>query len=136
MGLFFWRRKVKFDPRHLPPFLATLEETDDLIIVRFRGAIDRNILPEGRKVREALTSRPGFRMKNILYDFKLATAIDSATVAQLIEVFAELKKIHHRMGIINLKSEFRSELEILRVARYLTEYPSEKEALKALAGCV
>ena len=132
MGFFFNRKKK--DSEGLPPFLSALEDGESLLIVRLKGAVGSSILPEALKIRKKVQSSPGYHDKNTLYDFKEVDSIDSAVVAQLITVFSELKKSHHRMGVINLKDSFRSELQILRVDKYIVEYSSEAEAIRELTS--
>lgn len=131
MGWFFRRKKKSGEG--LPPFLSALEDSESLLIVRFKGVLGRDILPQALKMRQKVQNAPGYYDKNTLYDFKEVVSIDSTVVAQLIAAFSELKKSHHRMGVINLNDVFRGEFQILRVDKFIVEYPSEQDAIRALA---
>ncbi len=114
--------------------LSSVEEKDKLRIIRPKGDISMLMIPGVIKSINKLQKSPGFEYKNTLVDFKGITHFDTAAVAELINVAANLKKSHHRLGIINLNETFRSELQILKVDHLIVEYSAESDAIKDLTS--
>lgn len=113
-------------------FCGNVEEYPDLRIFRLKGSIDMSVVPECAKYKKHVQSQPGFEYKSELLDFKSVTFIDSSAIAELVQLVSELKKEHLKLGVINLKDNLRSVLEILKVDQIISEYPSESEAIADL----
>ncbi len=117
-----------------PFFISSIEEKGKVRILRLKGDIGMSAAPEIMKFKKKIQNRPDFEYKNILVDFKNVTHIDTAAIAEIIAVISELKKSHHKLGVINLNEGFRSELQILKVDKLVVEYPTELDAIKALVS--
>lgn len=117
-----------------PFFISSIEEKGRVRILRLKGDIGMSAAPEMMKFKKKVESRPDFQYKNILVDFKNVTHIDTAAIAELIAAISELKKTHHKLGVVNLSEGFRSELQILKVDKLVVEYPTESDAIKELVS--
>lgn len=113
-------------------FISSIKEREGLRIIRLKGDIDMATIPEAFKFMKKMQSHPDFRYKSILVDFKNVTNLDTAAIAVLIAAISELKKTHHKLGVINLKERFRDEIQIHKVDKLFAEYPTESDAVKDL----
>ena len=116
----------------LPPSIKKIEEQKTLRIVRFQGPIDYTTLGEIGQFVEKLRSQKDYEFKNILLDFMDVTHIDSSTAAEVIQIIFDIKKSHHKLGIVNLSQEFRSIFEILKIDKIIHFYEIEAEATTVL----
>ena len=115
-----------------PPPILAVEELPDVRIVRFQGPIDITTVDKIRVFQNKIRSAKEFQHKHLLLDFKNVTHIDTAAIAGIIKTTSELKKDHHRLGVINLEEKFHNILEVLKVDEMVFIYPNENEAIKSL----
>lgn len=119
-----------FGNKKHPFFISSIEEFDEFRIIRLKGSLDRDTIPQAIKFMRRMQNRANFQHKNTLIDFKDVVHIDTTAVAALIMAISEFKKAHHKLGIINLKEYFRNEIKLLKVDPVVAEYPTEKMAIK------
>jgi len=124
------REFFNFEKQAKLSFLKQIEENDNLQIIRLKGPVDRDSLPELERLNKKAAGKAGFLKKNILIDFKDVTHVDSATIAVLIQILSRLKHENHKMGLINVTPELRDMLGISRVSDLFCVYDSEEKALK------
>ena len=114
-------------------YIKKIQETDDLAIIRLKGAIDSYAVPvltDFGKQNSGRTER--YLNKHILLDFKEVTHIDSSTLALLIQLLKELKEHNRKLGIINAPLFLKDYLSITRLKSAVAIYKSEKTAVRAL----
>lgn len=110
--------------------IKSIDELEVVRIVRLQGPVDVTTLHEIERLRERLRNHDSFEFKHVLLDFADVTHTDSSTVAEIIELISEIKKTHHKLGVLNIDSQFRSIFEISRVDKLIHLYKSEKEAIR------
>ncbi|MDP2924448.1 MAG: STAS domain-containing protein [Candidatus Omnitrophota bacterium] len=113
-------------------YIKEIKEISDLVIVRFKGAIDSATIPI---IRENIKKyREKYLDKNILVDFKEVSHVDSATLAALLIILGEHEKHRTKLGIINISKLFESYLQVERLGTIICTYANEELAMKALAA--
>ena len=115
-------------------YIKKIQETDDLVIIRLKGAIDSDAVPflsDFGKQNPGRTER--YLNKHILVDFKEVTHIDSSTLASLIQLLKELKIREKKLGIINATLFLKNHLNIAKLESIVKLYRSEKVASKDLS---
>jgi len=113
-------------------YIRGIEFIDGVTLVRLKGAIVYDTVKMFQDEFASITKAK--RVKNILFDFKTVKAIDTSTVAGLIELLKHIKKYHGAtaIGLINLSNKTRDLFEITKTKKLFKEYASEGEALTAL----
>ena len=114
-------------------YIKKIQETDDLVIIRLKGAIGFYAVPiltDFGKLNSGRTER--YLNKHILLDFKEVIHIDSATLASLIQLLNELKIREKKLGIINATLFLKNYLNIAKLESIVKVYRSEKVALKEI----
>jgi anti-sigma B factor antagonist len=112
-------------------YIKSIEETDKLVIIRFRGAVDSDTIP---LIKQNIAKRrERFLDKNILADFKEVTHVDSATLAAMVKNLNDIKNHHRKLGIINMHQDLRDYLKIDRIEDLFDIYDTEEAALQVLA---
>ena len=114
------------------PFLKSLDEHSNIRIVRLKGPINMNTLPEIQAFREKLRAQPEFRSKHVLVDFQEVTHVDTSAVAGMILVMAEMKATHHHLGIIHADQSLIERIKLLKLQKIISLYSTETEALQTL----
>ncbi len=120
------------NPVNASAFVKNIEERPKLRIVRLNGTITVSNENELEELVKSRRKDQGFRFKNILLDLAEVTYADSAGVAAMVKAFINYNRAHHRLGIVNLNSEIRSMIEILKADTVIAIYASEEEAIKDL----
>jgi anti-anti-sigma factor len=104
---------------------------EEYVIVKLQGAFDAETIPI---IKERYT-RESYRFdKHVVLDFEDVKRIDSATLAVLVNLFAELKAHDQKLIIINAMKELVSYISILRLESVITILSSEEEALIEIAS--
>ncbi len=114
------------------PFINSIEERPRARIIRLRGSIAKDAIPQIDKMREEVSRRPDFEKKNTVLDVERVTDFDSATVAALLLWMKQMREDHHRVGFINVREEMKDLAEILQVEKNFEMFESEEDALKEL----
>ena len=119
------------DKEGAAPFsIAALEDYPTIRIVRLRGPIDQTTVSELERFRKWVGRHRGFKLKNVLLDFRSVTSVDTSAIAEIIQHVSELKSAHFRLGAINLKEEVRSMFQVLKVEKLVVFYNNESEAVE------
>ena len=121
-------------PGPLPESIRALEEIGGVRVVRLRGSVGREIGPQVDAADEAAAKTPGVFERPLLFDFKEATDVDSATVAYLIRALRRRVPAHVPVGIVNAPPKLVAELEISRVEPLFRLFRTEEEAIAELAA--
>lgn len=113
-------------------FVKSIEDRENLQIVRLKGVIDASTIPEIEKRMWDNRDKRGLFNKDILLDFKDVTDIDSATVAVLVRALTEIKHKDHTLAVINVTAKLKTMFEITKVEKLFSVFDSEKEAIRCL----
>lgn len=124
----FFRNKHK----SVGTVIKSIDELEAVRIVRLTGAVDATTLHEIEQLRERLANHESFEFKHVLLDFADVTHTDSSTVAEIIELISNIKKTHHKLGVMSVDGNFRSVFEIFRVDKLIHLYNTEAEAIRDL----
>ena len=113
------------------PFsIEALEDYPTIRIVRLRGPIDQTTVSELERFRKWVGRHRGFKLKNVLLDFRSVTHVDTSAVAEIIQHVSELKTAHFKLGAINLNEEVQSMFQVLKVDTLVIFYKNESEAVE------
>ena len=112
--------------------IGEIRETDDLVTIRFKGAIDASTIPvlESNFKKKA----HGYVDKNMLLDFKEVTHVDSATIAALVLLLMDRKETSAKLALVNLPDMFKNYLKIERIDTLVPVFDSEPQALAAFVA--
>ncbi len=121
-------------PKPLPPAIKTVEEAGEFRIIRFQGSLDIASVSLLEEHVRKIKAEKSFQYKNVLLDFAEVDYIDSSAIAMVVRCVSDYKKSHHRMGILNLRSEPLNMLEITRVDQLIRVYPTYEEAARDLSA--
>ncbi len=113
-------------------FLKSLDEHQNIRIVRLKGPIDVSTIPEIQVFRKELRAQTGFQSKHVLVDFKEVTHVDTSSVAGIILVMSEMKATQHRLGVIHAEQTLIERIKLLKLQEIISLYSTEPEALQAL----
>ena len=118
----------------LPTSIRALEDIRGVKVIRLRGPVGRDIGSEAEAADEAAARTDGVFTRPVLFDFKEATDVDSATVAYLIRALRRRVAAHVAVGVVNGPPKLVAELEITRVEPLFRLFRTEEEAIAELAG--
>jgi anti-anti-sigma factor len=126
---------ISFDSVNLLhlPFVDKFEEIRHVRILRFKGAIDTDILPDILKLKNKLEKHGDIKKNNVLIDFKKITHVDSAAIAVLLILLSELKEHDKKLGLINVTEELKNMLDIFKAGKVFMIFDSEEEALESFS---
>ena len=116
----------------MTPFIEKIEEFPDYRIVRLKGAVDSATIPDLENFRHQFRKRKDFQYKNVLIDLRQVTHVDSATIAELIDLLSNLKQSHHRLALIGAPENFKQMTQILKADQLFPIHATEEEALQAI----
>ena len=97
------------------PFIASVDERPSVRVIRLKGAIVKDTIPQMEKLREQLCRQKDFERKNIILDAADVTDFDSATVAALLLWMKEMKEESHRLAFINVSEKMKGMAEVFQV---------------------
>ena len=120
-------------PPQFPSFIRAVEDIRGVRIVRLQGPVGMQIGEEEQEAEETSGRTAGVFSRPLLMDFKATTEWDSSTIAYLIRALRRRLPAHAKVAIINAPPRLLAELEITRLRDMFPIYPSEDEALNALA---
>ena len=115
----------------IPDYLdAIIPYNENLFILRLKGKITMQTLPENSDRMADLIKKEGLDKRNMLVDFGKVEDVDSSLVAVLLLRLGEFKEQGNRMGFINLPHELQSLVEIQKAD--ISIFDSEEAALNEL----
>ena len=114
------------------PFIDRVDEWPHVRVVRLKGPIDKEVIPQMDRLKDEILRHGRFERKNIIFDVARVTAFDSATVAALILWMRELQEDHHRMGFIHVSEDMIDLAELFNVEDRFKVYESEEQAIAAM----
>jgi hypothetical protein len=123
-------------PGPLPESIRAIEDIRGVRVVRLRGSAGRDIGPEADAADDAAAKTPGLFERPLLFDFKEATDVDSATVAYLVRALRRRIAAHVPVGIVNAPPKLVAELKISRIEPLFRVFRTEEEALAELVAAV
>ena len=115
------------------PFLKSLDEHENVRLIRLKGPIDMTTLPQIQAFRKELRAQPGFQSKHVIIDFKEVTHVDTSAVAGMILVLSEIKATRHCLGVIHAQQALVERIKLLKLQQIISHYSTETEAFQALS---
>jgi anti-sigma B factor antagonist len=110
--------------------IAEKKERDVAIMV-IKGEIDLHVSPS---LRTALKAKAQAKTPRLLLDFAAVGYIDSSGLATLIEYYQSARAYQGKLALCALSSSVRSSFDLVRLTEVFSIFPTEAEALKALAA--
>ncbi len=113
----------------------TVEEKENLYILRMRGDITTESLPEYRQVVDDLMKDLDVQNKkdlSFIVDYDGVGEVDSAAVANILERLTNAVRTDHRVVFINVPEKFSNLVDILQVGDSIKIYDSEQQAIEEL----
>ena len=110
--------------------IAEKKERDVAILV-IKGEIDLHVSPS---LRTALKAKAQAKTPRLLLDFAAVGYIDSSGLATLIEYYQSARAYQGKLALCALSSSVRSSFDLVRLTEVFSIFPTEAEALKALAA--
>ena len=117
---------------HKPTYLDRVDDLEFLQIIRLKGAIDQSVIPVIEKRILENRHHGSVIDKNVLLDFRNVVHVDTATIAFHIIRLKEYQESHHRIGFVNIPSEFKSLLDLFKFGEMFKIYMSEDQAVAEL----
>ncbi|MFH1878392.1 MAG: STAS domain-containing protein [Candidatus Omnitrophota bacterium] len=124
----FFRKKLGCTPA----CIKEIHDVGNVHVVRLKGPIDMETIPEIKKLSREISEEAGLVDKNIMVNFGEVTHIDSATCAILVRAMARLKQEHHKLILVKVSKELRSVLAVSRLNDMFEIYETEEKGLEAL----
>ena len=112
-----------------PAFNLHLRQSGDIWIVRPEGVLDE--ANAGRIVAEVATRLAGGARKFVL-DGSSVLTVDSAGLGKLIRCYSDVRTVAVTLVLAQISSELRRTLNLTRLVRFFSLYPSIDEALAGL----
>ena len=123
---------MNFKERGLPSAIERVEETKIVRVIHLKGPMDSLAVNDVELFIKRIKSQKGYELKKVLLDFKSAARMESSMVAEIIKNIYDLKKSHHKLGIVNFNDESRDMFEILKVDRLIHLYDGTADAMADL----
>jgi anti-anti-sigma factor len=115
-------------------FLDDVEVEGNVRILRFKGTLNHDTLPDILKIKEEMQKAYETNTVNLLMDFKRVEDVDSSVLAVLELRLEELQEHHRRMGIVNIPEKLMNFMEIFKEASSFEIFESEDTAIKELGA--
>jgi anti-anti-sigma factor len=126
-----WARLFRRKDPALPPFIKEVNDFAHVKIIRLRGSLDAGVIPQMSRFFKSVKSPRG-RYKSIVLDFKKVEAVESSTVAELLELLTLLKRKGERFALMNPPPVLIGTLEILKLKHAFLLLDSEKQAYEQI----
>src|SRR5262245_23999353 len=118
----------------LPKSIRAIEDIRGVRVIRLIGPVGKYVGPDADAADAAAAKAEAVFARPVLFDFKEATDVESATVAYLIRALRRRVAAHMPVGILNAPPRLAAELEITRVQPLFRMFSTEEEAIRQLAG--
>jgi anti-sigma B factor antagonist len=109
--------------------IAEKSERNVAILV-IKGEIDLHVSPA---LRTTLKAKAQAKTPRLLLDFAGVAYIDSSGLATLIEYYQSARAYQGKLALCALSSSVRSSFDLVRLTEVFSIFPTESEALQALA---
>ena len=116
----------------LPSFIDTVDDFPHLKIVRLKGNLDASSVSEFQRYLRKVGGAKKVLNKSVVLDLKDVGRLDSAAIAELLNVFASLKAAKHRLGLMNVPECLSDMVEILKLRGIFLIFESEKRAFQKI----
>ena len=110
--------------------IAEKSERNVAILV-IKGEIDLHVSPS---LRTTLKAKAHAKTPRLLLDFAGVGYIDSSGLATLIEYYQSARTYQGKLALCALSSSVRSSFDLVRLTEVFSIFPTEAEALQALAA--
>jgi len=102
-----------------------------VLVLSVKGEIDLHVSPD---LRAVLKAKAQGKTPRLLLNFAEVAYIDSSGLATLIEYYQSARAYQGKFGLCSLNLSVRSSIELVRLTEVFSIFPTEAEALKALAS--
>ena len=116
----------------LPSFIESVDDFPHLKIVRLRGNIDSDALGDIQFFIKKINKKSEILNKSVLLDLRKVEQIDTAAIAQLLQLFKDLKEKKYRLGIMNAPEMLRHMMGILKLDDIFLTFESQKKAFSEI----
>jgi anti-anti-sigma factor len=127
LGEFFQNTKGE-----MPSFIDSMEDYPHLKMIRLKGNLDKTTIGEMRYFRDKAKKHHELLNKNILLDFRNVEHVDSAAIAELLQILKELKQKNYKLALMYVSPTLKSMLQILNLDEVLEVFDTEKKAFTAI----
>jgi len=117
-------------------FNYEVEEDGNIYILRVKGVINAQTLPEYRKMVDDLMVELDIANKEnckFIMDYSGISDVDSTALANILDRLNSDVREDHKVVFINVPDKFQSIVELHKMEDKIHIYGSEKEARKALS---
>ena len=112
--------------------MEIVEKTEkNVLVLVIQGEIDLHVSPS---LRTTLKAKAQAKTPRLLLDFAAVGYIDSSGLATLIEYYQSARAYQGKLALCALSSSVRSSFDLVRLTEVFSIFPTEAEALKALAA--
>ena len=101
-----------------------------VLVLTVKGEIDLHVSPT---LRTVLKAKAQAKTPRLLLNFAEVAYIDSSGLATLIEYYQSARGYQGKFGLCSLNLSVRSSIELVRLTEVFSIFPTEAEALQALA---
>ena len=109
----------------------TEKKEKNVVVLAVQGEIDLHVSPS---LRTVLKAKAQAKTPSLLLNFANVAYIDSSGLATLIEYYQSARSFQGKFGLCCLNLSVRSSIELVRLTEVFSIFPSEPEALQALAS--
>lgn len=113
------------------PFVDKFEIIGNVRILRFKGHISNNTLPQITKVKKEIEKEEDINTMNVLLDLKKTTYDDSTVLGAIILRLSELKRHDKKLGLFNVPEKLKCMMEVFKCKELFLIFESEEAALKS-----
>jgi len=108
------------------------EKTErNVVILVIKGEIDLHVSPS---LRTTLKAKAQAKTPCLLLNFAEVAYIDSAGLATLIEYYQSARTFQGKFALCALTLSVRSSIELVRLTEVFSIFPTEADAIRALAS--
>jgi len=101
-----------------------------VLILAVKGEVDLHVSPS---LRAVLKAKAQAKTPRLLLNLAEVAYIDSSGLATLIEYYQSARTYQGKFALCSLTLSVRSSIELVRLTEIFSIFPSEAEAIRALA---
>jgi anti-anti-sigma factor len=107
-------------------FSANVRKLDDNVIIDLHGPM--NALADDA-LSKAFKEADSFHPDMILLNFSAVDYINSTGIALIVDLLAQARKIHRRVGVFGLSDHYLQIFRLTRLSDFMEVYQNESSAL-------
>jgi anti-anti-sigma regulatory factor len=114
-------------------YIESVEFRQGVTIVRLKGRATYDTM---KYIEEQFIARmKGREVKNILFDYKNVSDADTSSIAELVELWEQMKELHsgNVIGLVNIPPRLQGLLEITNIQGLFKVFHGEEAAIEFLS---